>query len=62
MSRAAHTAAVLAWVTAAGFGLPTVPVAVHLASTGALPTFLDLFSMYGGLWSEHLPRRPSWRC
>lgn len=54
-SRSARTAAVLAWVTAAAFGLPAVPVAVHLTRTGSLPVLLDLYPMYGGPWFERLP-------
>src|SRR3712207_322872 len=43
-----RTSAILMWLIAAGFGLPTVPVAVFLLRHGRLPWFLDLFPMYGG--------------
>ncbi len=51
-----RAAAVLSWVYAAGFGIPAVPVAIHLRRTGTLPTFLDLFPMYGGPWFDRLSR------
>lgn len=47
--------AVLAAVTAAAWGLPALPVAVHLARTGSLPWLLDLFPLYAGPWSDSLP-------
>jgi hypothetical protein len=40
--------AVLMWIIAAGFGLPTVPVAIYLLRHDRLPWLLDLFPMYGG--------------
>ena len=43
-----RTSAILMWVVAAGFGLPTVTVAVYLLRNGQLPWFLDQFPMYGG--------------
>jgi hypothetical protein len=43
-----RTSAILMWVVAASFGLPSVPVAVYLLTHGRLPWFLDLFPMYGG--------------
>ena len=43
-----RTSAVLMWVIAAGFGLPTVPVAVYVLRWHQLPWFFDLFPMYGG--------------
>ena len=43
-----RASAVLMWVIAAGFGLPTVPVAVYLLRHGELPWFFGLFPMYGG--------------
>lgn len=52
--KAARTAAVLTWVYAAGFGLPVIPVSVYLLSRGRLPTFFDLFPMYGGPWHSRL--------
>ena len=50
----ARAAAVVTWVYAAGFGIPTVPVAVFLLTQGRLPSFLGLFDMYGGPWSPRL--------
>ena len=50
----ARAYAVLTWVYAAGFGLPTVPVSIHLLRRGSLPWFGDLFPMYGGPWSGRL--------
>jgi hypothetical protein len=52
--KAERAAAVVTWVYAAGFGVPTVPVAVFLLTQGRLPSFLDLFDMYGGPWSSRL--------
>ena len=46
----AQIAAVLTWVYAAGFGIPALYVAPYLVRNGKLPTFLDLFPMYGGPW------------
>ena len=51
--RFARIGAVLTWVYAAMFGLPAIPIAVyHLNTGGLLPRFFDLFSMYGGPWSD----------
>jgi len=52
--RSARSAAVLTWVYAAGFGLPTIPVSIYLLQRGRLPTFWGLFEMYGGPWSAQL--------
>jgi hypothetical protein len=52
--RNAHLAAVVTWIYAAGFGLATIPVAVYLRQRGKLPTFFDLFEMYGGPWSARV--------
>ncbi len=49
---AARAAAIVTWAYAAGFGVPTVPVAVYLVRRGRLPSFLGLFDMYGGPWSN----------
>jgi hypothetical protein len=49
--------AILTWVYAAGFGISTIPVAVYLVQRGALPTFFDLFEMYGGPWSSRFSQR-----
>jgi hypothetical protein len=43
-----RTSAILIWLTAAGFGPPTVPVAVYVLEWHQLPWFFDLFPMYGG--------------
>ena len=40
---------------AAGFGLSTIPVALHLQETGRLPSFFGQFDMYGGPWFGTLP-------
>jgi hypothetical protein len=48
---------VLTWVYAAGFGMPAVPVAVHLLRNGSLPTFFGLFPMYGGPWFARVDHR-----
>ncbi len=45
-------AAVVTWSYAAGFGISAIPVAVYLLRRGRLPTFFDLFEMYGGPWSS----------
>jgi len=50
--KAARAAAVLTWGYAAGFGLPAIPVSIYLLSQGRLPSFMGLFDMYGGPWSE----------
>ena len=47
-------AAALTWIYAACFGVPAIPVAIYLNRRGTLPTFGDLFSMYGGPWSARL--------
>jgi hypothetical protein len=46
-----RAAAIVTWVYAAGFGLSAIPVAVYLRQRGRLPTFFDMFEMYGGPWS-----------
>jgi hypothetical protein len=56
--RPARAAAVVTWCYAAGFGLPTVPVAVYLLQRGRLPSFLGLFDMYAGPWSNRLDDGP----
>jgi hypothetical protein len=50
----ARAAAVVTWIYAAGFGLPAIPVAGYLLAHGRLPTFLNLFEMYGGPWSARV--------
>lgn len=50
--RTARVAAVVTWLYVAAFGLPALPVAVYVRDRGRLPTFMDLFPMYGGPWSE----------
>ncbi|MBM7506102.1 hypothetical protein ACFPER_03215 [Agromyces aurantiacus] len=48
----ARVDAIVTWAYAAGFGLPTIPIAVyHLRTAGRLPTFFGMFEMYGGRWS-----------
>jgi len=42
--------AMLAWLYAVGFGGGTIPVAICLSRRGTLPTFFQLFEMYGGPW------------
>jgi hypothetical protein len=42
------------WFYAAGFGLFTIPVAIYLQQRGRLPSFFNLFDMYGGPWSAGL--------
>jgi hemerythrin-like domain-containing protein len=46
-----RAAAILTWVYTAAFGVPAIPVSVYLIQRGRLPTFGDLFEMYGGPWS-----------
>jgi hypothetical protein len=46
-----RAAAILTWVYTAAFGVPALPVSVYLIQRGRLPTFGDLFEMYGGPWS-----------
>ena len=53
----ARIAAVLTWVDSAGFGLPTVPVAMFLVRRGRLPVFAGLFETYGGPWSARFQQR-----
>ena len=55
----ARIAAVLTWVYSAGFGLPTIPVAIFLLRQGRLPVFAGLFETYGGPWSERFQPRTS---
>ncbi len=53
----ARIAAVLTWAYSAGFGLPTIPVAMFLLRQGRLPVFAGLFETYGGPWSARLQQR-----
>lgn len=48
--RKARIAAVLTWIYAAAFGIPAIPVSIHLLQNGYLPMFMDLFPMYAGPW------------
>ena len=41
-------AAVLLWLVAGGFGIPAPFVASHLLRERTLPSFMNLFPMYGG--------------
>jgi hypothetical protein len=54
----ARAAAVVTWAYAAGFGAPTVPVAVYLLQRGRLPSFFGMFDMYAGPWSKRLEDGP----
>ena len=45
---ALKVAAVLMWLVAAGFGIPAPFVAAHLVRERTLPSFMNLFPMYGG--------------
>jgi hypothetical protein len=46
----ARVAAVLTWAYTAGFGITAIWVAFYLRRRGELPTFFDMFPMYGGPW------------
>ena len=48
--KTARAAAVVSWIYAAGFGMPAIPIGVYLLTKGRLPTFMNLFEMYGGPW------------
>ncbi len=50
--KSSRAAAVVSWAYVAGFGLTTVPVALYLRQTGRLPSFLGLFDMMDGPWSN----------
>ncbi len=52
--RSAHVGALLIWAYAAGFAVPVAYVAPYLVRNGRLPTFFDLFPMYGGPWSTRV--------
>ena len=54
--RTSRAAAVVTWTYAAGFGLPAIPVAGYLLAHGRLPTFVNLFEMYGGPWSARVDK------
>jgi hypothetical protein len=45
---ALQAAAVLMWLVAAGFGIPAPFVASHFLRERTLPSFMNLFPMYGG--------------
>ena len=49
--RSAQSAAVVTWVYVAAFGAPTIPIAAYVTQNGRLPSFLDVFTMYGGPWA-----------
>jgi hypothetical protein len=53
----ARAAALLMWVTAAGFGIPAIPCAHRLLRTGQLPSFFGLFRMYEGPALRHVSPR-----
>jgi hypothetical protein len=48
---------VVTWIYAAGFGIPAIPVGAYLLNKGRLPTFFNLFEMYGGPWFFRVERR-----
>jgi hypothetical protein len=50
-TRSARSAAVVTWVYVAAFGAPTIPIAAYVTQNGRLPSFLDVFTMYGGPWA-----------
>jgi hypothetical protein len=50
----ARRAAGVMWFYAAGSGSFTIPVAIYLQQRGRLPSFFNLFDMYGGPWSARL--------
>ena len=52
--RAARAEAVVTWAYAGGFSITAIPVGVYLLRRGSLPSFLGLFEMYGGPWSNRL--------
>lgn len=49
--RTARSAAFVTWVYVAAFGGPVIPIAGYIMQNGSLPSFLDVFTMYGGPWS-----------
>jgi hypothetical protein len=53
----ARAAAVVTWIYSAGFGIPAIPVGVYLLIKGRLPTFMNLFEMYGGPWFSRVEPR-----
>ena len=53
--RSARAAAIVTWVYALAFGLPTVPVSIYVLWNGRLPSFFGLFEMFGGPWSVSVP-------
>ena len=53
VAASARAAAVLTWLYVAAFGSAAIPVAAYLLQTHTLPSFFDLFSMFGGpLWGR----------
>lgn len=52
--RDARTFAVLTWVYVAAFGSSSIPIAAYLVQHGTLPSFLGVFTMYGGPWSARV--------
>jgi hypothetical protein len=55
--KASRAAAVVTWIYSAGFGIPAIPVGVYLLNKGRLPTFFNLFDMYGGPWMSRVEPR-----
>ena len=50
-SKSARAAAVLTWTSVAAFGSSAIPIVGYLVQHGTLPSFLGVFTMYGGPWS-----------
>lgn len=46
--------AVLTWIYVAAFGGPAIPIAGYLIQNEKLPSFLDVFDMYGGPWAQRV--------
>ena len=50
--KSSRAAAAVSWAYVGGFGLPIVPVALYFRQHGQLPSFLGLFDMMAGPWSQ----------
>ena len=50
--KSSRVAAVVTWIYVAGFGVATIPVALYLRRHGHLPSFMGLFDMMAGPWSQ----------
>jgi hypothetical protein len=42
----------VSWAYLGGFGITTIPVALYFRRNGRLPSFLGLFDMMAGPWSQ----------